>query len=142
MSAQPAALGDRVGDILRATCRVVVRDGAHGLRMANVASEAGVSKALLHYYFATRQELLRAAFAYSGERWEEAVAEQLASAKTGAERIERYLLASVDSSVPFGEHRALWNEVWSSLRIDVELRPTVEQAKARLAAIVGEPVRP
>ena len=34
-------------------------EGAHGLRMASVAAEAGVSKALVHYYFATRQELLR-----------------------------------------------------------------------------------
>lgn len=119
---------DRMTDILRATCRVVVRDGAHGLRLQSVAREAGVSKALVHYYFASRQELLRSAFAFSSERWEEAVAEELARAGTGAERVERYLLASVDPSAPFGEHRALWNEVWGSLRVDEDLRPVVEQA--------------
>ena len=68
-----APTGDRVADILRGACRVVVRDGAHGLRMAEVAREAGVSKALLHYYFSTRQELLRAAFAFSSDLWDEAV---------------------------------------------------------------------
>lgn len=142
MSVSLVVQSDRVADILRATCRVVVRDGAHGLRMASVAREAGVSKALLHYYFATRQELLRSAFAFSGEQWDEAVAGELARASSGAERVELYLLASVDPSVPFGEHRALWNEVWSSLRVDEELRPAVEQAygawRSRLAELIDE----
>jgi AcrR family transcriptional regulator len=138
----PHAVGDRVADILRAACRVVVRDGAHGLRMASVASEAGVSKALLHYYFATRQELTRAAFAFSSELWDAAVAEDLVKAPTGAKRIERYLLASVDPSEPFGEHRAMWNEVWSSLRVDSELRPLVRARYldwvARLVSLIEE----
>jgi AcrR family transcriptional regulator len=142
MSVSLLAASDRVADILRATCRVVVRDGAHGLRMASVAREAGVSKALVHYYFATRQELLRSAFAFSGECWDEAVAEELARATSGAERVERYLLASVDPSAPFGEHRALWNEVWSSLRVDQDLRPAVERTYSawldRLAELIDE----
>lgn len=142
VSATALAPTDRVADILQATCRVVVRDGAHGLRMASVAREAGVSKALVHYYFATRQELLRAAFAYSGERWDDAVAGELARAATGAERVEDYLLASVDPSDPFGGHRALWNEVWSSLRVDEELRPAVERTYRawldRLAELIEE----
>ena len=55
MTVPAPAAGERVADILEAVNRVVVRDGAHGLRMAGVAKEAGVSKALVHYYFATRQ---------------------------------------------------------------------------------------
>jgi AcrR family transcriptional regulator len=128
MSLPAPATGDRVADILQAVNRVIVRDGAHGVRIASVAKEAGISKALVHYYFATRQELLRAAFGYSSERWDQAIETELARASTGAERVERYLLASIDPSEPYGEHRALWNEVWSSLRVDEELRPLVEQA--------------
>jgi AcrR family transcriptional regulator len=123
-----APTGDRVADILRAACRVVVRDGAHGLRMAEVAREAGVSKALLHYYFSSRQELLRAAFAFSSDLWDEAVRAQLARVPDGARGVEVFLLASVDSDEPYNERRALWNEVWSSLRIDSELRPLVRDA--------------
>jgi AcrR family transcriptional regulator len=134
--------GDRVADILQAACRVVVRDGAHGLRMAEVAREAGVSKALLHYYFSTRQELVRAAFAYSSELWDGAVEVQLARAPNGARRVEAYLLASVDAGEPYDEHRALWNEVWSSLRVDSDLRPLVSDAYRawidRLASLVEE----
>jgi AcrR family transcriptional regulator len=125
VSSPAPAVADREADILQAACRVVLRDGAHGLRMAAVAREAAVSKGLVHYYFPTRQELLRAAFAYSDEQWRDAVAQDLERVRDGAKRVERFLLASVDAMEPYGEHRALWNEVWSSLRVDVELRPLV-----------------
>jgi AcrR family transcriptional regulator len=120
-----------MADILDAVCRVVLRDGAHGLRMAAVAREAEVSKGLVHYYFATRQELLRAAFAYSDERWTDAVEHELDRVQGGARRVERFLLASVDPAEPYGDQRALWNEVWSSLRVDAELRPLVQDVYGR-----------
>ncbi len=117
---------------------MVVRDGAHGLRMASVAEEAGVSKALVHYYFSTRQELLRNAFAFSEERWLAAINADIADVATGAEKVERVLLVSVEPKPPFGEQRALWNEVWSSLRADDELRPVVERSyRAWLERVVS-----
>jgi AcrR family transcriptional regulator len=116
---------ERVVEILEAACRVVVREGAHGLRMAAVAAEAGVSKALVHYYFASRRELLRNAFSWADQRWESALDAELRAATTGAAKLERILLMSVDPQAPFADHRALWNEVWSSLRFDDELRPLV-----------------
>ena len=107
---------------------MIVREGAHGLRMAGVAEEAGVSKALVHYYFATRLELLRSAFAFSVERWHAAVNAALVDVVTGRARVERMLLVSVEPDLPFSEQRVLWNEVWSSLRSDDELRPLVERS--------------
>ena len=120
-------LSDRVSTILEAACRVVVREGAHGLRMASVATEAGISKALVHYYFSTRQELLRSAFAFAEQRLNESVDTELDGLPTGRAKIERALLASIDADSPFGEQRALWNEVWSSLSFDDELRPLVDR---------------
>jgi AcrR family transcriptional regulator len=118
----------RVTAILHAACRVVVRDGAHGLRMAAVAAEAGVSKALVHYYFATRQELVRSAFSWSEEQWDLALEERARAGRPAVARIEQALLLSVDPGEPFAAHRALWNEVWSSLRFDDDLRPLVESS--------------
>ena len=129
---------DRTIGILEAACRVIVREGAHGLRMASVADEAGVSKALVHYYFATRQELLRNAFAFSEERWHTAVNAELAGVTTGAARVERMLLVGVEPDLAFSEQRALWNEVWSSLRSDDDLRPLVERSyRAWLGRVVN-----
>ena len=131
---------ERVVAILEAACRVVVREGAHGLRMAAVAREAGVSKALVHYYFATRQELVRIAFSWSEEQWQSALKERIREAPDALERIEQALLLTIDPTEPFAEHRALWNEVWSSLRFDHDLRPLVDASYRawldRLAALV------
>ena len=116
----------RVAAILNAACKVVVREGAHGLRIASVAREAGVSKALVHYYFTSRSELLRSAFAWSDQRWHAALADELAQVPTAGGRVERALLIGIDADEPFSGQRALGNEVWSSLRYDDELRPLVD----------------
>lgn len=134
----------RVAEILDATCRVIARDGAHGLHMKAVADEAGVSKALVHYYFATRQELLRRAFVHAETQLDRAVNAQLGELGSGAERVERALLVSVEADSAFGEQRALWNEVWSSVGFDDELRPLMrswhEAWLARLVALVEDGV--
>ncbi len=121
---------------MRAACRVVVAEGAHALRIGNVAREAGVSRTLVHYYFTTRQELLRAAFAFAEDRRVAALERELAEIPTGAARAERVLLRSVEPEL--AEAPALWNEVWSSLRDDAELRPLVQQCyRAWADRIVG-----
>jgi AcrR family transcriptional regulator len=119
---------ERVVAILAAACRVVVREGAHGLRMAEVAREAGVSKALVHYYFTTRQELVRSAFSWSEQQWRSALEERIREAPHALAQIEQALLLTIDPTEPFAEHRALWNEVWSSLRFDDDLRPLVDSS--------------
>lgn len=122
---EPTARG---AEILEAACRVIAREGAHGLRMASVAAEAGVSKALVHYYFPTRRDLLRNAFAWSEDRWQAALSSELELLENGARRLEHVLCASLGDDARFSDKRALWNEVWSSLRFDDELRPRVEQS--------------
>ena len=134
--------GAREQAILRAACRVVVREGAHGLRMATVAAEAGVSKALVHYYFSTRQELLRKAFAYADSHLNDLVEADLEHLATGRERVERMLLAGLEAGSPSEDQRSLWNEVWSGLRYDDELRPLVADRYRlwvdRLVALIEE----
>jgi AcrR family transcriptional regulator len=102
---------------------VVVEAGASELRIGTVAREAGVSRTLVHYYFTTRQELLRAAFDYAEERRALALDLELGALTSGAERTERALVRTIEPELE--ETPALWNEVWSSLRFDAELRPLV-----------------
>jgi AcrR family transcriptional regulator len=131
----PAATA-RVDEILRAACRVVVAGGASDLRIGSVAQEAGVSRTLVHYYFTTRQELLRATFAYAEDLRVDALEEELAGIATGAERAECALMRTIDPVLE--ANPALWNEVWSSLRYDDELRPLVQE---RYRAWAGRIVR-
>lgn len=48
--------------ILNAAQTVFIRKGMDGSRMQEIADEAGINKALLHYYFRTKQKLFEAIF--------------------------------------------------------------------------------
>ena len=50
-------------DIAEAMMRVVSRKGFHGATMKRVATEAGVTRGILHYYFKNKKELFFAALA-------------------------------------------------------------------------------
>jgi AcrR family transcriptional regulator len=115
--------GDRTVAILDAACRVIARDGALGLHMKAVADEAGVSKALVHYYFATREELLRRAFGHAESALDRSVEVELAGLATGRERLERALMLGLEAYAAAPDGRGLWNEVWSSATFDPALRP-------------------
>jgi AcrR family transcriptional regulator len=130
------ATSDRTTDLLDATCRVVAKSGAHGLRMSHVAREAGVSNALLHYYFETRAELLSRAFAYAEERVYEHAGTELASLPSGAERVRRFLHLYVEDDVVFQENWVLWNEMWSSSLFDPDMRPAIEETYRRWIAFI------
>ncbi|MEO8334645.1 MAG: TetR/AcrR family transcriptional regulator [bacterium] len=56
--ARKSVVGDARSRIVRAGIRCVVRDGLADASMAAIAQEAEVSKALLHYHFADRAQLL------------------------------------------------------------------------------------
>lgn len=61
---QPQAERDRLTEerILEAAHRVFVRRGTAGARTQEIADEAGVNKALLHYYFRSKERLAEAVF--------------------------------------------------------------------------------
>ena len=48
--------------ILNAAQNVFIKKGMDGARMQEIANEAGINKALLHYYFRTKEKLFNAIF--------------------------------------------------------------------------------
>jgi AcrR family transcriptional regulator len=54
--------------ILQAARKVFSRKGMAGARMQEVADEAGINKAMLHYYFRSKQQLFEGVFKDSAQR--------------------------------------------------------------------------
>lgn len=125
-----------------AAARVIARDGADGLRMASVAREAGVSSALLHYHFDTREELIRQAFDLHDRRASEALALRLAEIDDPVERI-RYPFAQQLSDAP--DVRAGW-VIWAEMQrlalFHPDVRASVVDRSLRwvgsIAELIGE----
>ncbi len=66
--ARKSIVGDARSRIVRSGIRCVVRDGLAAASMAAIAEDAQVSKALLHYHFADRAQLLSEMVTLIGRR--------------------------------------------------------------------------
>jgi AcrR family transcriptional regulator len=87
---------DTETQILEAAHRVFLRRGTAGARTQEIADEAGVNKALLHYYFRTKERLAEAVFLRAARTLFPQMLEVLASARPLREKIQRAVEVELD----------------------------------------------
>jgi AcrR family transcriptional regulator len=130
--------------ILAAAVDRIASDGIDGVRIARIAMDAGVSTALVHYHFETREALLAEALEYSFEHagdlriGEEG--EPPAEAASHAERLARMVDQCLPSSASLERDWVLWVELWLRAVRHPELRSTAEQLYARMRRWFAEPI--
>jgi TetR/AcrR family transcriptional regulator len=83
--------------ILQAARVVFVRRGTAGARMQEIAEEAGVNQALLHYYFRTKDGLAGAVFREAAGRLIPGVVEVFGSDAPLEEKVERFVHLYIDT---------------------------------------------
>ena len=89
--------GDTERRILDAARVVFVRRGTSGARMQEIAEEADVNQALLHYYFRSKERLSEAVFAETAGRMFPAVVGILGGDLTIDEKIDRIVETYLDT---------------------------------------------
>jgi AcrR family transcriptional regulator len=89
--------GDTEKRILDAARTVFIRRGTAGARMQEIAEEAGVNQALLHYYFRSKERLSEAVFTETAGRMFPAVVGILGGEFTIDEKIDRIVETYVDT---------------------------------------------
>ena len=77
--------------ILDAADTVFVRHGVDGARMQEIANQAGVNKALLHYYFRSKEDLAKAVWFRVGAEFVPGVFQMLASDLSLDDKIDRFV---------------------------------------------------
>src|SRR4026207_2069133 len=83
--------------ILAAARTVFLRSGTAGARMQEIAAEAGVNQALLHYYFRSKDRLAEAVFQEAAGRLVPAVLGLLASDSTLEQKVEQVVHLYIDN---------------------------------------------
>lgn len=83
--------------ILLAARKVFVRRGTSGARMQEIAAEAGVNQALLHYYFRTKDRLAEAVFRDAASRLIPAVAGVLSSDASLEDKVKQVVHVYIDT---------------------------------------------
>ncbi|MBI5372932.1 MAG: TetR/AcrR family transcriptional regulator [Sphingobacteriales bacterium] len=76
--------------ILAAAKKIFVQQGMAGARMQDIADEAGINKALLHYYFKNKEQLFEVIFMEAAGRLFPRINEIFLSDQPLFEKIERF----------------------------------------------------
>ena len=120
---RPHVEEERRQQILQATWHVIALSGFRSLRLADVAKRAGVSSGMIHYYFDTKRDLLKAAFeqyyAHSMQRRQWIM-------ETGKGPLELLNLL-VESYLPIEDETVEGWRVWSELWVEGLQEPDLQQ---------------
>ncbi|MEV3859732.1 TetR/AcrR family transcriptional regulator [Streptomyces sp. NPDC050095] len=114
--------------ILQAAARLIAHRGVRGLRVEEVAAEAGVSTALIYYHFKDRGGLLRATLGFINQRavrYTDAALETSADPRT---RLTEMLLLELRDDPEVRETSAAWGELRATAVFDPDLREQLAAA--------------
>jgi AcrR family transcriptional regulator len=137
--------------ILQAAVELIAERGIGGARIAQIAKAAGVSTALVHYHFRTREVLLTETLDYA---FDVASAVHLRppgengngddGPDSAAKRLADVVEQSLPTTDPGRREWQLWAELWLGAARDPGLRPIAAQMYARyrtwIAAAIVEGV--
>ena len=121
--ARPSAVAERRREILEATCAVVSERGFRDLRIVDVARKAGYSTGTVHYYFDSKEELLREAFRFE---YEESRLRRERVVTPGLDPVAR-LRALADAYLPSSPQSVRSWRVWMELWITALRDPSMGQ---------------
>lgn len=136
--ARPSVEEERREQIIEATRRVMVKRGINMMRVSDIAKVAKVSPGIVHYYFETKEDLIREtfedSFTQSIERRRSILDQNLA--------VEEKLNALIKSYVPMDDRTKqtwhVWLELWVGALQDEELRKVNDGAYGTWRAMIGE----
>jgi len=118
--------------ILQAAVKRIAQEGTDGVRVARIATDAGVSSALVHYHFETRDQLLAEALEYSYDHAAQMrVGEQLTSGGA-AQQLAAMIEICLSTSDALHDDFVLWAELWLRAARDPELREFAARLYGRL----------
>ena len=120
---RPHVEEERRQQILEATWHVIAVSGFRSLRLSDVAKRAGVSSGMIHYYFDTKRDLLKAAF----ERYyEHSIERRQWVMETGTGPLE-LLKRIVESYLPIEDETLEGWHVWSELWVEGLQEPDLRE---------------
>src|ERR687893_286628 len=143
MGARPKLTQKRRTQMLEAAMEVIADRGLCEARIADVADRAGLSPALVVYYFGSKEKLLTEALAYAEDLFYIEAFRELTDIEGAAERLVRLIELACP---PAGrretdEYWALWVELWSRSLRNGEAARKREALDRRWRNTIAEVVR-
>lgn len=128
----------RRDQILESAARVVAQRGIRGLRVEELAAEAGVSTALIYYHFRDRAGLLAQTLDFISNRAERYTEPEIDAADDPLGHLQQLLLLEMQDTPVVRENSAAWGEFCATAVFQPELRDQLRAATARWTDYVAE----
>ena len=125
---------DRRTELLQSAYEIVGRDGLEGLHARAIASELNINHATVHYYFATRQDLLMALVDYAEERYLKDREKVLARAENPVERLQ----AEVALFEAYCRPQSRFFRVWASMFVAAQTNDLVRDRMRRFSTVISK----
>jgi len=121
---------DRRTEILTAATRVITHRGVRGLRVGELAAEAGVSTSLIYYHFADRAGILRRTLEFITHRADRYTSERDPGAEplSPRESLVQVLLLELQDTPEVRENSTAWGELRASAIFEADLREDLAKA--------------
>jgi AcrR family transcriptional regulator len=129
--------------MLHAALEVISARGYADTRIADVAERAGVSPALVIYYFKTKDQLLTDAIRYYEDTWYAVGQSRITALKSAAERIEEFVAMSCLSEAdpePASSWQ-LWLDFWAQAARNAEVASVRQKSDERWRDVIASLVR-
>ncbi|MFI5979251.1 TetR/AcrR family transcriptional regulator [Streptomyces sp. NPDC051555] len=129
---------------MEGAARVIARRGVRGLRVEELAAEAGVSTALIYYHFKDRAGILRATLEFINDRAGRYTTERSPDLPPLDARgeLEQTLLLELQDAPDVRENSTAWGELRACAVFDPDLRDDLARATRvwvrEVAELVGQ----
>ncbi|QKW09851.1 TetR/AcrR family transcriptional regulator [Streptomyces sp. NA04227] len=137
-------MASRSTQILEAAARLVARRGVRGLRVEELAAEAGVSTGLIYYHFKDRTGILRQTLVFINDRAARYTQDLALDAAPldPHEELEQALLLELQDTPEVRENSSAWGELRASAVFEPVLREDLARATLvwvqEIASLLGK----
>src|SRR5215469_9986212 len=135
----PGTAYQRREQMLQATLDVISARGYADTRIADVAERAGVSPALVIYYFKTKDQLLTEAIRYYEDNWYAVGQSRMAGLATAAERLEEFVAMSClpEADPEPADSWQLWLDFWAQAARNAEVAGVRQKSDERWRQVIS-----
>lgn len=134
----PGTADQRREQMLQAALEVISARGYADTRIADVAERAGVSPALVIYYFKTKDQLLTEAIRHYEDTWYAVGQSRMAGLASAAARLEEFVAMSCLSEADPGPASSsqLWLDFWAQAARNTEVAGVRQKSDERWREVI------
>jgi AcrR family transcriptional regulator len=138
MSPRPNVEEQRRREILEAACDAIAERGFAAARIADIAERADTSSGTVHYYFASKEDVLHQALRFAFEKSLERQKAELAKIPSARDSLVKLIELNLPEDSEVVQEWILWMEFWIEALHRPEMRPANEELYGHWRAVVTE----